>query len=137
MKGRTLLLTLLVIVSFTACDSGGVPAPPLPGTVHMLSPNGGEVWRVDKVKMIRWEVIGQTSPRNIVELVSASDGQIWGMGTGSVTNPELSWQVGYDEYSNRIDIPKEGKQFRMRVRDTEALKFDDSDTSFTILPKKK
>jgi hypothetical protein len=97
------------------------PAPP-PPVLRMLSPNGGEQWRIGEVVTIRWDSSNVTGAVNI-ELSRDGGRSFIPLVTGAANDGEESWLVNGAATSSAV----------LRISSANALSVNDSsDAMFSI-----
>lgn len=98
---------------------------PIPGTVTVLSPNGGEVFYKDQIQLITWKSYEFDST---VKIRISSDG-------GNTFFTEISNINNTGVYA--IYIPnnaQSGQDYKIRIEaQSDSTKFDESDGTFTIV----
>lgn len=99
--------------------------------VKVLSPNGGEVWRIGQEHTLTWEVTvpaGETPPETVIVEYSLDGGSTWNMLYDAVPN------LGYATAEIPRDVVQPSTQCRFRITDPDSGVFDISDQDFTLLP---
>ncbi|MFN2168834.1 MAG: hypothetical protein ACK2U9_21585, partial [Anaerolineae bacterium] len=99
--------------------------------VQVISPNGGEVWRIGEEHTLRWEVTvpeGETPPETVIVEYSLDGGSTWTMLYEEVPNR------GYATAEIPRDVVQPSTQCRFRITDPDSGISDASDNNFTLLP---
>lgn len=104
-----------------------------PGTIHVLSPNGGETWINGKNNIISWQATA-AGPYNVFarqldsNCYGYSCGPIWYGVAYNVSGNSVNWNVGTDVYGSKMPNGK----YDIVVYQANGSVFDASDAAFTI-----
>jgi len=111
-------------VSDTSDDSFTISGQP---TIRIISPNGGETWPLNKIRIITWNIFDVTSTLNITLW---KDGEEIGPIAEDIspTTTSFSWTVG--NYEGGTVAPATGYTIKIKEKGTTVS--DTSDSSFTI-----
>jgi len=130
-----ILLTLLILAAFIPmAEAQVIPGPP---KVIVMSPNGGEVWKVGSVQKIKFSWVRAFPPMIVKRIdIYYSTGPVNGVWKWTIiaTLSGYRLQVGYAEYSWTIpNTPSTSCKVRVDVIEALGMRGSDiSDRPFTI-----
>jgi hypothetical protein len=99
--------------------------------VKVLSPNGGEIWRIGQEQTLTWELTvpaGETPPDTVILEYSLDGGATWNMLYDALPN------LGYATAEIPRDVVEPSTQCRFKITDPDSGVSDASDADFTLLP---
>ncbi len=97
-KGISLILIILIIVGVLVVG-GGVWYYLVQTTITVLSPNGGEAWRIGSIQKISWQIFNQPAKSWVSLSLEKGDGKVFpilGGYTGNSTNYTVSQDLPED-----------------------------------------
>ena len=105
-------------------------------SIKILSPNGGEKWKIGNSYLVRWNSVGSIPQVKIYLVPVNSNAGIRYISYGPIANTDsYTYAIPYCgpgyECSSNFEIPK--GEYYIRITDSKSVVSDQSDASFSII----